>query len=242
VAPNAHEVLVGILHSLKDRRGRIRIPDVYSTVRRPPQRERAGWRSLPFDLHAFTTEEVGATALIGDERRSVHERLWALPTLDIHGIGGGFTGEGVKTVIPAEARAKISLRLVPDQRAAAVLTALERRVRAEAPEFATVTLRPLILSDPVMVDTSHPAFRVLDKAFRSVVGRGISFTRSGGSLPILELLGREGAAVVMAGIGLPDDRLHAPNERIALDQFFDGIRVFARFFSELGQLQRRQSP
>jgi acetylornithine deacetylase/succinyl-diaminopimelate desuccinylase-like protein len=241
VAPNAHEALVGILHGLKDRRGRIRIPGLYATVRRPGRLEREGWSELPFDLQAFTTVEVGAGELVGDPRRTVHERLWALPTLDIHGITGGFTGDGIKTVIPAEARAKISLRLVADQRAEEVFAGLEARVRALTPPWARVSVEPLILSDPVAVDTSHPAFSRLDSAFREVVGRGIVFTRSGGSLPILEVLGSGGAAVLVAGIGLPDDHLHAPNERISINQFFDGIRVYARFFAGLGDHQEGEA-
>jgi acetylornithine deacetylase/succinyl-diaminopimelate desuccinylase-like protein len=193
---------------------------------------------LPFDPKAFVREEVGARELIGDSRRSVLERVWALPTLDIHGITGGHVGEGIKTVIPAEARAKISLRLVPDQRAATVFTSLERYVQSVAPALATVTVRPLILTNPVTVDTTHPAFELLDDAFREVIGRGMSFTRSGGSLPILEALGRGGAAMVVAGIGLPDDHLHAPNERLSLHQFFSGIRVYTQFFQRLGEMPR----
>ncbi len=240
VAPNALEVLVGILHTLKDRRGRLRLPGVYGPVQRPARRERDAWQALPFDLPSFVADEVGAAALTGDPRRSVHERLWALPTLDIHGITGGFTGDGVKTVIPAEARAKVSLRLVPNQRAGDVFTAFESHVRAVAPALADVAVRSIVLTDPVQVDTSDEAFDVLDEAFRTVVGRGLSFTRSGGSLPILEVLGRGGAAVILAGIGLPDDHLHAPNERLAVEQFFDGVRVYARFFDTLGN--RRVSP
>lgn len=234
VAPNAHETLVRILAALKSPSGRLLIPGVYAVVRRPSRRERASWSRLPLDLAAFTHDEVGATTLTGDSRRTVHERMWALPTLDIHGIGGGFTGEGAKTVIPAEARAKVSLRLVPDQQADEIFEALERYVTSLTPAYATVTVRSLINNEPALVDVSHPAFGLLDKAFREVIGRGISFTRSGGSLPIVSVLGVGGAAVMLAGIGLPDDGLHAPNERLALSQLFDGIRVFGRFMHALG--------
>jgi acetylornithine deacetylase/succinyl-diaminopimelate desuccinylase-like protein len=239
VAPNAHEALVRILHALKDRTGRIRVPGIYASVRRPARRERVAWAALPFDADAFTRDEVGARALVGDARRSVHERVWALPTLDIHGITGGHMAEGVKTVIPAEARATISLRLVPDQRAADVCAGLERHVQSVAPAFAAVTVRPLILHDPVTVDATHPAFAALDDAFRQVIGRGVSLTRSGGSLPILEVLAGGGAAVVLAGIGLPDDRLHAPNERLSVRQFRDGIAVYTRFFRLLADTAGR---
>jgi acetylornithine deacetylase/succinyl-diaminopimelate desuccinylase-like protein len=233
VAPNAHDVLVRILAALKGEGGRIRIPSAYEDIRRPSRRERESWSRLPFDIDVFMREEVGAAALIGDRRRSVHERVWALPTLDIHGITGGFTGDGAKTVIPAEARAKLSLRLVPDQRPDKVFRALESFVRSMAPPWAQVSVNPLILNDPALVDVTHPAYALLDAAFRDVVGRGISFTRSGGSLPVLSALGTGGAAVVLAGIGLPGDRLHAPDEHIALDQLFNGIRVFGRFLQSL---------
>jgi len=234
VAPNAHNVLVQILSALTGGRGRIRIPGVYRSVRRPSKAERHTWEALPFDEEAFTLKGAGATSLVGDPRKSVHERLWALPTLDIHGISGGFTGDGVKTVIPAEARAKVSLRLVPDQKAKEIYAALERYVHSLAPNYATVTVRPLILTDPVVVDTGHPSFTLLDQSFKAVFGRGLSLVRSGGSLPILGELGRSGAAVLMAGIGLADDGLHAPNERFSIDQFLKGIQVFADFFQRLG--------
>lgn len=175
-----------------------------SRVVRPPRRERDSWKALPLDLDAFTRDEVGAAALAGDSRRTVRERLWALPTLDIHGIAGGFTGEGAMTVIPAQARAKISLRLVPEQRADEVLGQLTAAVRAAAPDHARVEVRPLILADPVLVDVAHPAFGHLDRAFREVEGRGLSLTRSGGSLPILGELARGGKAIRVFGRLLGD--------------------------------------
>lgn len=236
VAPNAHDALVRILAAMKGPRGRIRIPGVHNSIHRPSRRERESWSRLPLDIAAYTHTEVGASELTGDPRRTVHERVWALPTFDVHGITGGFSGVGAKTVIPAEAKAKVSLRLVPGQRAKAVFKALERFVRRVAPRHAKVSVRPVILNDPALVDTSHPAFGLLDRAFRDVVGRGLSFTRSGGTSPILEVLGGGGAAVIVAGIGLPDDGLHAPNEHIALKQIFDGIRVYGRFFRALGTI------
>lgn len=233
VAPNAHEALVRILAALKTPAGRIRIPGLYDDVRRPSRQERDGWKRLPFDPGAFTREGVGAAALAGEARYPVHERLWARPTLDIHGISGGYTGEGSKTVIPAEASAKLSLRLVPDQRAHDVFRQLEQAVQALAPKAAELDVRLLQAADPILIDTTHPAFARIDRAFHEVEGRGVVFTRSGGSLPILAQLGKGGAAIVLAGIGLPDDRPHAPNEKISIEQFTRGIRVFARFFQSM---------
>lgn len=230
VAPNAHETLAFLLTALKTPGGRIRIPGFYDDVRRPRARERDSWKRLPFSESRFKREEVRARALVGDNRYSVHERIWARPTFDVHGISGGFVGDGVKTVIPAEARAKVSLRLVPDQRADTVFRQLTKTVRAAAPKYAKVDIRLLTETDPVLIDVNHAAFRNIDQAFREVEGRGVVLTRSGGSLPILARLGEAGAAVALVGIGLPDDRLHAPNEKLSIEQFTKGVRAFARFF------------
>jgi acetylornithine deacetylase/succinyl-diaminopimelate desuccinylase-like protein len=179
-------------------------------------------------------KEVGSKALTGLSRYSVFERLWGLPTFEIHGIMGGFTAPGAKTVIPAEATAKVSLRLVPNQKLKTVERQLKKAVKEFAPPYADVSVRFIHGADPVLVDIEHPAFGVIDAAFEEVEGRGIVFTRSGGSIPIVPALAKKGAAALLAGIGLPDDRLHAPNEKLGVDQFFKGVRVFSRFFQKLG--------
>ncbi len=232
--PNAHECLARILARLKTPAGRIRIPGLYGAVRRPSRRERDGWKRLPFSEAAFR-REAGSAALLGNPRATVLERLWALPSLDLHGVTGGFTGEGVKTVIPAEARAKLSLRLVPDQRVETVLRQLRRAVRAATPRYARVQVRLLTGAEPVLVATDHPAFGHIDRAFREVEHRGVVQTRSGGSLPIMQALGARGAPVVLAGVGLPDDRPHAPNEKLSLRQFATGVRVFTRFLEAMAR-------
>jgi acetylornithine deacetylase/succinyl-diaminopimelate desuccinylase-like protein len=234
VAPNALETLAGLLAKLKSPDGRIRIPGLYDAVRPPSPEELAGWRKLPFDEAGFLRDEVGARALTGLTGHSVLERLWALPTFEIHGIMGGFTGAGAKTVIPAVATAKVSLRLVPDQRVKVVEEQLARAVKAAAPPWAEVSVAFLHGAEPVLVDISSAPFALIDRAFREVEGRGTVPVRSGGSIPIVPVLGKEGAAVVMSGIGLPDDRLHAPNEKIYLDQVWKGVRVFGRFFELMG--------
>lgn len=230
VAPNAIETLVQLLAKLKSPDGRIRIPELYDAVESPSQDELDAWRRLPFDEDQFLKDEVGAKALTGLMGHSVFERVWALPTLEIHGIVGGFMGVGAKTVIPAVATAKVSLRLVPNQRMATVKQQLEHAVAAAAPPHADVSVRLLNGADPVLVDMSSRPFSLIDRAFEEVEGRGVVPIRSGGSIPVVPALGKEGAAVVLAGIGLPDDRLHAPNEKIALEQIWKGIRVFGRFF------------
>jgi acetylornithine deacetylase/succinyl-diaminopimelate desuccinylase-like protein len=234
-APNAHEALLRLLGRLKKEDGTIAIPGIYSAVRRPGKAERAAWRKLPFNETEFRSKRVGAKALVGRPGYAVLERLWALPTFEIHGIMGGFTGAGAKTVIPAEATAKVSLRLVPNQKVKMVERQLAAAVKRAAPKYATVSIRFLHGGDPAQVDVSHPAFTLLDQAFKEVVGRGTVPVRAGGSIPVIPALGRGGAPVILTGIGLPDDRLHAPNEKLDLTQLWEGIQVFRRFYELLGE-------
>jgi acetylornithine deacetylase/succinyl-diaminopimelate desuccinylase-like protein len=230
VAPNAIETLVRILSRLKADTGEIKVPGLYEAVEPPTEKELATWNRLPFDRDRFLTEEVTGDALTGLQDRSVYERVWALPTFEIHGIRGGFTGEGAKTVIPAQATAKVSLRLVPGQRTEEVARQLERAVVALAPEWAEVKVTLLHGGDPVQVDVDHPAFEILNEAFQEVEGRRAVQVRAGGSIPIVPELGLAGAPVILTGIGLPDDGLHSPNEKLDLDQLWRGIGIFGRFF------------
>jgi acetylornithine deacetylase/succinyl-diaminopimelate desuccinylase-like protein len=233
-APNAHEELVRLLAKLKTPDGRIQIPGLYAAVRPPSRRELAAWKRLPFREAEFRRHRVQAKALTGLKRHSVLERLWALPTFEIHGIRGGFTGEGAKTVIPAEAMAKVSLRLVPNQRLKVVERQLVRAVRRFTPKYVTATVRLLHGAEPARMDLGDPVFSLLDRAFREVVGRGTVPVRAGGSIPVVTALARGGAPVILTGIGLPDDRLHAPNEKLDLQQLWDGVAVFRRFYELFG--------
>jgi acetylornithine deacetylase/succinyl-diaminopimelate desuccinylase-like protein len=230
VAPNAIETLVRILAGLKDEHGKILIPGLYEAVQAPRAEELEAWRRLPFDENGFLIEEVTGRALTGLRDRTVFERVWALPTFEIHGIKGGFVGEGAKTVIPAQATAKVSLRLVPGQRYQEVGRQLTRAVSALAPEWAEVKVTLLHGGDPVQVDVGAPAFALLDEAFAAVTGRKAVRVRAGGSIPIIPELGLTGAPVLLTGIGLPDDGLHSPNEKLDLAQLWSGIEIFGRFF------------
>ena len=237
VAPNALETLVRILSGLKDADGEIQIPKLYKAVKAPSKAELKGWRKLPFDKGEYLEHEVTGKALTGLKEYSVPERTWALPTLEIHGIRGGFVGDGAKTVIPAHAVAKVSLRLVPGLERDKVAKWLQKAVARLAPRWADVEVAMLHGGDPVEVDTSHPAFAVLDEAFEEVTGRRAVHVRAGGSIPIVPELGLAGAPVILTGIGLPDDGLHSPNEKLDLDQLWSGIRIFGRFlelFAEKG--------
>ncbi|MGH7752919.1 MAG: dipeptidase [Gemmatimonadales bacterium] len=236
-APNAHEELTRLLAALKGKDGKINVPGLYQAVKRPSAAELRAWKRLPFKEARFLRDEVQARALTGWRKYSVLERIWALPTLEIHGVMGGFTGEGAKTVIPAAATAKVSLRLVPNQTYATVQRQLAQAVKRLAPKHAQASVRFIHGADPVQVDIEAPPFELISQAFREVVGRGTVPARAGGSIPIVPTLGRSGAPVVLTGIGLPDDRLHAPDEKLDLKQLWDGIQVFARFFELLGTVE-----
>ncbi len=234
-APNAHEELVRLLGRLKRPDGKINIPGLYAAVKRPSRAELAAWRKLPFREADFLKQRVRAKGLTGLKGNSVLERLWALPTFEIHGIMGGFTSDGAKTVIPAAATAKVSLRLVPNQKLKTVERQLAAAVKRLAPKYVSASVKFMHGADPAQVRITHPAFRLLDQAFREVVGQGTVPVRAGGSIPVVPALGRSGAPVILTGIGLPDDRLHAPNEKLDLKQLWDGINVFRRFYELLGR-------
>jgi acetylornithine deacetylase/succinyl-diaminopimelate desuccinylase-like protein len=230
VAPNAIETLVRILGKLKSESGEIHVPGLYEAVEPPTRHELDTWKQLPFDRERFLSEEVTGKALTGLTNRSVYERVWALPTFEIHGIKGGFTGDGAKTVIPAQATAKVSLRLVPGQQTDEVGRALQSAVAALAPKWADVKVTLLHGGNPVQVKVDHPAFEILNEVFETVEGRKAVQVRAGGSIPIVPELGRSGAPVILTGIGLPDDGLHSPNEKLDLRQLWSGIEIFGRYF------------
>jgi len=236
-APNAHEELCRLLGRLKSADGKVNIAGFYGPVKRPSKAELAAWKKLPFNEKDFLTKRVQGKGLVGLKTASVLERLWALPTFEIHGILGGFTGEGAKTVIPAEATAKVSMRLVPNQKLATVERQLAAAVKRFAPKHVTASVRFLHGADPAQIKLNSPAFGLLDRAFKEVTGRGTVPARAGGSIPVVPALASAGAPVILTGIGLPDDRLHAPNEKLELKQLWDGIEVFRRFYELLGSLE-----
>jgi len=230
VAPNAIEALIRILSKLKTEAGEIQVPRLYQSVEPPTQRELDTWKQLPFDQERFLADEVTGKALTGLTDRSIYERVWALPTFEIHGIRGGFVGDGAKTVIPAQATAKVSLRLVPGQGFEEVGMSLQKAVAALAPVWADVEVTLLHGGNPVQIDVDQPAFEILNQVFESVEGRRAVQVRAGGSIPIVPELGLGGAPVILTGIGLPDDGLHSPNEKLDLRQLWSGIEIFGRFF------------
>jgi acetylornithine deacetylase/succinyl-diaminopimelate desuccinylase-like protein len=235
-APNPIMAIAEILTALKDRTGRIQIPGFYDKVRPPSPEERAAWASLPFNQEEYLSHEIGSTALYGDPSLSVFERTWAQPTLEVHGIRGGFTGEGAKTVIPARALAKVSIRLVAEQTPAEAARQIQQAVASACPVGIRAEFRVIHTGDPSVIDPSHPFIQAAAKSMTEFFGRETVFIRSGGSIPIVGLFEKHlGVPSVLMGFGLPDDNLHAPNEKFHIPNYYRGIEAVARYFEMLGQ-------
>lgn len=236
IAPNPLNALAHIIAGLKDPAGRITIPGFYESVRMPDAEILESWRALPGDEEALQ-REIGS-ALVGEPGYSALERIWARPTLDVHGIVGGFTGQGSKTVIPAEATAKISMRIVPDQRAADIFEVFRDRVLDLAPRGVEVDVRLLGASNPVVVPTDSPYVERAREALEETFGRPAVLARSGGSIPIVGAFKEKlGLNSILMGWGLPDDNLHAPNEKFSLDNFHLGIQTTIRFWQLAGEMR-----
>src|SRR6185437_1937079 len=235
-APNAVFGLVELLAKAKDANGRIQIPGIYDDVEPPSADEKASWERLPFDEKEYLANEVGSRELTGEPGYSVFERTWARPTFEVHGIAGGFTGAGAKTVIPAKAVAEVSMRLVPRQDPERVVKSVEKFVKENAPRGLKFEVRVLSAGPGLMVNTDHHAIRVAAKAFADIYGKETVFTRSGGSIPIVgDFATHVGIPTILMGFGLPDDGLHSPNEKYCIRNYFDGIRTLAHFFEEYGK-------
>jgi acetylornithine deacetylase/succinyl-diaminopimelate desuccinylase-like protein len=235
-APNPFVSIAQIIARLKDENGHIQIPGFYDGIIPPSSEELAAWRSLPFDEEEYQKTEVGSKQLVGEAGYSVLERTWARPTLDVHGIPGGFTGAGAKTVIPAKAVAKVSMRLVPGMSPGKVFELYKSYVEKIAPAGVEVDVRLIHSGDPCLVRVDNPYIKAATRALHEVWGKDTVFIRSGGSIPIVGDLDRNlGLPSVMMGFGLPDDNLHAPNEKFNLKNFELGIVSLIRFLEEVGK-------
>ncbi len=235
-APNPFQALAEIVTGLKGPDGKIRIPGFYRRVKKPSRKELDAWRRLPFKEKEFLKKEVGSTALVGEKGIPVLERLWARPTLEVHGIRGGFTGEGAKTVIPAVATAKVSMRLVPDMDPREVFRQFTSYVKKLTPKGIRTTVRLLSSAPASVVSTESPYIAAAAEAMEQVFKKKTVYMRSGGSIPIVGLFSKHlGIPSVMMGFGLPDDNLHAPNEKFHLPNFYRGIEAVGRYLELLGR-------
>lgn len=236
VAPNPLHALALIIAGLKDAQGHILIPGLYERMSQPAESERTFWQTNPLNIEQMLKDEMGVRELSGENEYSALERLGARPTLEVHGIVGGFTGEGAKTVIPALAKAKVSLRLPPGLKSAEVFTLLEKRVKELAPADVEVTVHNIHGGEAVLVEPDSVPMRAATAALKEIYGHEPMLIREGGSIPIAALFDEIlHVPVVLMGFGLPDDNLHAPNEKYSLTQFYRGIRVVASFLQRLGQ-------
>jgi acetylornithine deacetylase/succinyl-diaminopimelate desuccinylase-like protein len=234
-APNPIMAISEILCALKDRDGHIRIPGFYDRVIPPAAKEREAWERLPFDVREYTEKEMGARELTGEPEIPLFERLWARPTLEVHGIRGGFTGEGAKTVIPARATAKISTRLVADQRPDEAAEQLRAAIAGVCPKGVTAEWKVLHSAAPSLTNPDNPFIHAAAGAMKKVFGKETVYIRSGGSIPIVGQFDRFlGIPSVMMGFGLPDDNLHAPNEKFHLPNLYRGIESVAAYLEILG--------
>jgi acetylornithine deacetylase/succinyl-diaminopimelate desuccinylase-like protein len=235
VAPNPIQAVAEILCELKDRDGHIRIPGFYDRVQPPSKTEADAWKRLPFDPEHFRTAEMRAPAITGEPEYGILDRTWARPTLEVHGIRGGFTGEGAKTVIPARAVAKISMRLVPDMRPEEASQQLGAAIAAACPKGVTAEWKPIHSAAPSLTDANSPFIRTCAEAMTEVFKNETVYIRAGGSIPIAGLFHQHlGIPSVLAGFGLPDDNLHAPNEKLYLPNFYRGIEAITRYLEKLG--------
>ena len=235
-APNPFMALAEILTGLKDKSGHILIPGFYDDIIPPSPEELKAWKSLPFDEDHYRKTEIGSPALVGEPGYSVMERTWGRPTFEVHGMPGGFTGAGAKTVIPAKALAKVSMRLVPGMTAAKAYEQFKGYVEKIAPAGVTVEVRSLSGGEPSLIRVDNPYIQAATRALHEVWGKDTVFIRCGGSVPIVGDFERHlGAPGVMMGFGLPDDNIHAPNEKFCLKNFELGIESIIRFLEEAGK-------
>jgi len=226
---NPANVLSRLLEGLHDADHRIAIPGFYDDVRDLTEAEREAYAKLPFDEEAWM-EAIGIDDVRTEVGYTTFECLTARPTLDVNGLWGGYTGEGAKTVLPSEAHAKLSMRLVPEQSVDDIYDKLEAHLQAEAPDTVSVTMRRLHGGDPVLVDPSIPPMQAAQAAMQEVRGTEPVFVRNGGTIPVVaDFQQHLGLDSVLMGFGLDSDAIHSPNEHFGLDRFRQGIEAIIRF-------------
>lgn len=230
---NPANALASIIAQLKDGEGRVTIPGFYEEVRELSEKEREAIAALPFEEEGLR-HEVGAPALAGEKGFGALERIWARPTLDVNGLLSGYTGEGAKTVLPARAMAKISMRLVPDQDFHRIEQLFIEHVKSLAPEGVSVEVKALHGGQPWRADPAEPIFAAAARALELAFGRRPVFIREGGSIPIVQAFQATfGAPVVLLGFGLPGENAHAPNEWFSLENYQRGTQAIALLYDEL---------
>jgi acetylornithine deacetylase/succinyl-diaminopimelate desuccinylase-like protein len=234
-APNPFFALIEIISKMKDAKGKILIPGFYKGVKAPSKDELKAWKRLPFNEEHYRKTEVGSTVLTGEPGFSVLYRTWARPTLEVHGMPGGFTALGAKTVIPARAAAKVSMRLVPNQDANDILAKYKKFIKRVTPKGIQTNVKVWSSGPACVVATNNKYIKAATEALHDVFKKDTVFIRSGGSIPIVtDFQDVLKIPSVMMGFGLPDDNLHAPNEKFHIPNFYRGIESLCLFFEKLG--------
>lgn len=227
-----------ILASFHDQEGTIAVNGFYDDVRPLEDEERAAYEALNFDEDSLK-QEIGVSELFGEKGYSYLERTWTRPTLEVNGVFGGFSGEGIKTVLPSEAGAKITCRLVPDQDPEDIVKKLKAHIEKHKPAGVTVTVSEFDKGKPFITPFDHPAIQAAGKSYEKVYEVPTAFTRMGGSIPIVaafdEILN---LPVVLMGFGLSSENFHAPNEHFHLENFDKGLRVIGDYYYELAQFSK----
>jgi len=234
--PNPITILCELFAKLHDKNSRVAIPGFYDDVAKLSKAERKALKSLPWKEKDFR-KTVGAPALTGEKGFSIIEQLGARPTLELNGIWGGYTGEGSKTVIPSKAYAKFSTRLVPDQNAEKITRLVERHIRKLLPKTVKFKLDVHSQGNAWAAPYTHPFFEVAHNALEKGFGKRAVFIREGGSIPfVTQMHDTFKVPCILLGFGLPDENAHAPDEHIALENYFGGIKAVAQFYEGLGKL------
>ncbi len=230
-------VLAQMIAQMKDRGGRIKIPGFYEDVRPLQEEEKKAWASLPFNERQYK-KDFGIPKIFGESDYTTLERTWARPTLEINGLLSGFTGEGAKTVLPAVSMAKISMRLVPDQDPNKIAELFEAHVRKLAPKTVELKITRMHGGKPWMTSFDNPFVQAAGRAIEKGFGKAPIFTREGGSIPVVSTFQEElGLPSVLFGVGLPDENAHAPNEKLDLGNFHNGIIASAHLYQEIGGMK-----
>ncbi len=235
-APNPLFALIEIISKLKDAKGKVTIPGFYGDVKAPTKAELAAWKKLPFNEEKYRKAEVGSKVLTGEPGYSVLYRTWARPTLEVHGMPGGFTAPGAKTVIPGRASAKVSMRLVPDQDPKKITKLFTDHIKKLTPKGVEIKVKVHSSGPACVVSTDNPYIKASTEAMHDVFKKDTVYIRSGGSIPIVADFQKVlNVPSVMMGFGLPDDNLHAPNEKFHIPNFYKGIESIVRMFEKIGQ-------
>jgi acetylornithine deacetylase/succinyl-diaminopimelate desuccinylase-like protein len=233
---NPINALARMIAALHDEDGRVTIPGFYDAVLPISDAERRAIASLPFDEREWL-RSTGAPSTWGEKGYSTLERVWARPTLDCCGIGGGFQGEGAKTIVPARAQAKISCRLVPDQEPDDIARKLRAHLERLAPAGVRVRVEELHGGRPYLAPTDHPVFEIAKRAFTKAFGKPTVFMREGGSIPFVRTIAdATGKPCLLMGFGQPDENAHAPNEWLDLGNYHLGIKSAAYLYDELARM------